>query len=238
MLITSAATAVTLSARRKKQRGRMVAFAVITVIFTYTTAANIVERPDGVKIAAFFIFAILLVSLLSRIKRAFELRITGIDTDRQAREMLRQFTQHHKVRLIANEPDRRDAREYKEKIAQIMFDNDLPNDHDMIFVEVTVGDASDFETELHVRGEVMHRRYRVLKVSSSSVPSALAALMLHIRDVTGRRPHMYFEWTEGNPVTNFIRYLIFGQGEVAPVTREMIRQAEPDRNKRPHVHVG
>lgn len=238
MLITSAAAAVTLSARRRKQRGRTAGFAVITVIFVYTTAANIVERPDGVKIAAFFILGILVVSLLSRVKRAFELRITGIDTDRQAREMLRQFTQHHKVRLIANEPDRRDAREYKEKIAQIMFDNDLPNDHDVIFVEVTVGDASDFETMLHVRGEVMHRRYRVLKVSSSSVPSALAALMLHIRDVTGRRPHMYFEWTEGNPVTNFIRYLIFGQGEVAPVTREMIRQAEPDRDKRPHVHVG
>jgi len=101
-----------------------------------------------------------------------------------------------------------------------------------------VTDASDFETELHVRGEVVHRHYRILAVSSSSVPSAIAALMLHIRDVTGRRPHIYFEWTEGNPVANFIRYLIFGQGEVAPVTREMIRKAEPRRNQRPHVHVG
>jgi hypothetical protein len=130
------------------------------------------------------------------------------------------------------------AREYSEKFAQIMADNDIADGRDVIFVEVTVTDASDFETDLRVRGEVLHHRYRVVSMASSSVPSALAALVLWIRDNQGRRPHIYFEWTEGNPVANFARYLIFGQGEVAPVTREMIRQAEPDRARRPHVHVG
>jgi hypothetical protein len=114
----------------------------------------------------------------------------------------------------------------------------MADDRDVLFLEVTVTDASDFETELHVRGEVLHNRYRVLSMESSSVPSAIAALLLWIRDTSHRRPHVYFEWTEGNPVANFARYLIFGQGEVAPVTREMIRQAEPDRSRRPHVHVG
>jgi hypothetical protein len=78
----------------------------------------------------------------------------------------------------------------------------------------------------------------VLSVASSSVPSALAALLLWIRDTAHRRPHIYFEWTEGSPVANVVRYLIFGQGEVAPVTREILRQAEQDRQRRPHVHVG
>src|SRR5512132_1763542 len=54
VLITSAATAVTLSAHRRKQKARMIAFAIIALIFTYTTIANIAERPDGVKIAACF----------------------------------------------------------------------------------------------------------------------------------------------------------------------------------------
>jgi len=237
VLITSASTAVTLSARRRGQRGRTVAFAVISVIFTYTTIANVVERPDGVKIAACFIAGILIISLLSRLYRAFELRVTHVEADTVASTFMRECGRR-KIRLIANEPDRRDASEYRDKITQILTDNDLADDSDVIFVEVTVVDASDFETELHLHGEVLHHRYRVLSVRSSSVPSAIAALLFYIRDTSGRRPHIYFEWTEGNPAANFIRYLIFGQGEVAPVTREMIRQAEPDRNRRPHVHVG
>jgi hypothetical protein len=237
VLITSAATAVFLSARRRRQHGRTVAFGLIALIFVYTTIANVVERPDGVKIAGCFIAAILVVSLLSRLYRAFELRVTTIDADEVARGFLRECGRRQ-IRLVANEPGRRDAREYREKIAQILADNDMADDQDVIFVEVTVTDASDFETDLHVRGEVLHHRYRVLALESSSVPSAIAALLLWIRDTGNRRPHIYFEWTEGNPVANFARYLIFGQGEVAPVTREMIRQAEPDRRRRPHVHVG
>ena len=237
VLMTSAAVAVTLAARRRRQRALTVAFAVIALIFVYTTVANVVERPDGVKIAACFIAGILLVSLVSRLYRAFELRVTDIEIDDVAQRLIRECGRRQ-IRLIANEPDRRDAAEYSDKIAQIRADNDLPDDHDLIFVEVTVNDASDFETSLGVRGEFLHNRYRVLSVSSSAVSSALAALLLHIRDSTGRRPHIYFEWTEGNPAVNFLRYLIFGQGEVAPVTREMIRQAEPVRSRRPHVHVG
>ncbi|MFC3742433.1 amino acid transporter [Paractinoplanes deccanensis] len=237
VLITSAAVAVTLSARRRRQRKRTIAFGIIAVLFVYTTIANIVERPDGVKIAACFIAGILVVSFLSRLFRAFDLRVTDIEADETALGFLRDC-RRRQIRLIANEPDRRDSREYSDKIAQILADNDMADDRDVIFVEVTVKDASDFETELRVTGELLHHRYKVMRVTSSSVPSALAALLLWIRDTTGRRPHIYFEWTEGNPVANFVRYLAFGQGEVAPVTREMLRRAEPDRNRRPHVHVG
>jgi hypothetical protein len=237
VLMTSAATAVTLAARRRRQRGRMIAFGSISLIFTYTTLANVAERPDGVKIATCFIAAILVVSFLSRLYRAFELRVSHIEADEMALGFLRECGRRE-IRLVANEPDSRDSREYSEKIAQILADNDMADDRDVIFVEVTVTDASDFETDLQVHGEVLHRRYRVLSMASSSVPSALAALLLWIRDTSHRRPHIYFEWTEGNPVANFARYLIFGQGEVAPVTREMLRQAEPDRSRRPHVHVG
>ena len=119
-----------------------------------------------------------------------------------------------------------------------MDDHDLTDEQDFIFVEITVADPSEFATRLDVHGEVMHRRYRVLTVESAHVPNALAALLLHIRDTTGYRPHIYFEWTEGHPAANFLRFLFFGVGEVAPVTREVLRRAEPDRSKRPHVHAG
>ena len=89
-----------------------------------------------------------------------------------------------------------------------------------------------------VLGEVLHQRYRVMSVVASSVPNALAALALRIRDDTGVIPHIYFEWTEGNPLQQLLRFLLFGLGEVAPVTREVLRRAERDPTRRPHVHVG
>jgi hypothetical protein len=67
---------------------------------------------------------------------------------------------------------------------------------------VTITDPPDFETSLDVRGHVMHGQHRVLIVESSSVPNALAALALHVRDTTGVIPYLYFEWTEDNPVAN------------------------------------
>ncbi|WP_435844493.1 amino acid transporter [Streptomyces hygroscopicus] len=237
VLITSATIAVTIVVRRARQHGWTAGFGVISVVFLYTTAVNIIERPDGVKIGACFIGGILAVSLLSRAARAFELRVTSVTFNPLAERFIRD-TAHRRIRFIANKPDRRDLAEYRDKQQQIRADNDIPDEEDVMFVEVTVGDPSEFESELRVCGEVVHGRYRVLTMQSATIANALAALLLSVRDMTGQRPHIYFEWTEGNPLAHFLRFFLFGQGEVAPVTREVLREAEPDRSRRPHVHVG
>ncbi|GAB4101427.1 amino acid transporter [Micromonospora taraxaci] len=237
VLITSAATAVTLAAVRHRQRGRTIAFGTIAVIFVYTTLANVVERPDGVKIAACFIGGIIVVSLLSRLSRAFELRVDHVELDPVATRMIDE-RDGRRIRLIAHEPDGRGEVEYRAKLAQTMADNDFPDDTDVLFVEVHVCDPSDFETELVVTGSLVDGRFPVLSLTSSGVPNALAALLLEIRDRTRRRPHIYFEWTEGGPGRNVLRYLAFGQGEIASVTREILRRHEPDPRRRPHVHAG
>ncbi len=237
VLFTSAAVAVTLAARRSGQRRLALGFSVIVAVFTYTTLLNVWERPDGVKIASCFIVAIVVLSLVSRLRRAFELRSTSVLLDPMAELFVRDCARRT-IRLIANEPAERDAAEYRDKITQIVDDHDLLDAGDIVFVEVTVTDPSDFEGVLEVRGEVLHGAYRVLTVESSSVPNALAALLLHVRDVTGVRPHIYFEWTEGNPAVHLLRFLALGAGEVAPVTREVLRRAEPDPSRRPHLHAG
>jgi hypothetical protein len=237
VLMSSAAIAATIAARKAGQRGWTITFAVIGVVLLYVTVANVIERPDGVKIGACFIAGIILVSLLSRLARAFELRVTSVTMDDMAERFVRDMS-HRRIRFIANEPDRRDQAEYRDKIEQIRNDNDLPEQEDFVFVEVTVTDPSEFEADLTVRGEVLHNRYRVLTLESSSIPNGLAALLLHVRDTTNCTPHIYFEWTEGTPFANFLRFFLFGQGEVAPVTREILREAEPKRQQRPKVHVG
>ncbi|MFJ9694822.1 amino acid transporter [Kitasatospora sp. NPDC101183] len=237
VLISSAAIAVTIAAHKRGQRGWTYGFGAIAAIFLYTTVLNVMERPDGLKIGACFIAGIILLSLLSRLRRAFELRVTNVVLDDVAERFIRDYA-HRPLRLIANEPSNRDVAEYRDKIRQIRADNDIPGEDDLVFVEVTVRDASDFEAELTVRGEVLHGRYRVLTLESSSIPNAIAALALTVRDRTGQQPHLYFEWTEGNPFAQFMRFFLLGQGEVAPVTREVLREAEPDRSRRPRVHVG
>ncbi|MFC8520889.1 amino acid transporter [Streptomyces sp. NPDC057257] len=236
VLMSSAAIAVTIAARRAGQKGWTIGFAAVSAVLLYVTGANVVERPDGVKIGACFIAGIILVSLLSRLARAFELRVTSVTLDPMAERFIRDMSSR-KIRFIANEPDQRDKAEYRDKIEQIRADNDIPGE-DFVFVEVTVTDPSEFEAGLKVSGEVLHNRYRVLTLESSSIPNALAALLLHVRDSTGCTPHIYFEWTEGSPFANFLRFFLFGQGEVAPVTREVLREAEPDRARRPRVHTG
>jgi hypothetical protein len=235
-LMTSAAVAVTLSARRRGRRGPTVVFAVIALVFLYTTIANVVERPDGVRIASFFIAAIVVTSLVSRISRATELRVTGVQLDETAERLVDQAAEGD-IRIIANEPNERDEQEYREKELEVRRANHIPDTDPVLFLEVTVVDPSEFESMLQVTGEERFG-YRILRVESATVGNSIAAVLLHIRDRTGNLPHVYFGWTEGNPVVHLIRYLIFGDGDVPPITREVLRQAEPDRERRPLVHVG
>jgi hypothetical protein len=107
----------------------------------------------------------------------------------------------------------------------------------VLFFEVVPGDASEFSGVLKVKG-VDVNGFRVLRTESPAVPNAIAAFMLYLRDTTGKIPHVYFGWSEGNPLTYMLRYIAFGEGDTAPVTHEVLRQAEDDPERRPSVHVG
>lgn len=234
VLITSAALAVMLAARRAKQRMATIGFGIVTLVFLYTTIANVIERPDGIKIAACFITGIVLVSLVSRIARSTELRATSVRLDPLAIEFV-DAVSNGVVRLIAHEPSDLSEYRYREKLHHAQLAHLLP-DNGVLFIEIVVVDSSDFEGELLVEGVVRHG-YRVLTARGSTVPNGLAAIALHLRNEFDCMPHIYFRWTEGNPVTNFLRFLLFGEGEIAPMTREVLRESEPDTTKRPWVHV-
>lgn len=236
VLMTSAAVAMTLSARRQNQRKRIIGFGAIAIAFVYTTVANIVERPEGIRIAAFFIAGIIVISLLSRIGRSFELHATRVHLDRQALEFM-SSTLQGPIAIIAHEPQLITAEAYRDKLTSAIEVSHLPLDQETLFLEVIVDDSSDFETELEVRGILRHG-YSILEVHGPAVPNTIASVLMHIRDVTGLMPHIYFRWTEGNPVSNLLRFLFLGEGEIASVTREVLREAEPDVTRRPWVHVG
>jgi hypothetical protein len=236
VLMTSATIAVTLSARRRGQPVAMMGFGLVTLIFLYTTAITVVERPEGLQIAALFIAAIVATSLLSRLWRTTELRVTGVELDATAQQFVEEASRGV-IRIIAHDTDERTPAEYALKEREQRNANCLPAGEPVLFLEVTVRDPSEFAPVLNVRGEQVGP-YRVLRAESASVPNAIAALLLYVRDETGKMPSVYFAWSEHAPLPQLARFLLFGEGDIPPVTREVLRQAEPDPARRPAVHVG
>jgi hypothetical protein len=234
-LMTSAAIAVTLSAWRRGQAMSW-AFMLISLVFAYTTVVNIIEQPEGIKIALIFIAVIVLTSLVSRVWRTTELRVEKVELDEVAKAFIDEASRGT-IRIITNRCDRGDASEYQFKEREKREDNHIPANEPILFFEVTPGDASEFSRVLKVRGEKVDG-FRVLRTESPAVPNAIAAFLLYLRNKTGKLPHVYFGWSEGNPISYLLKYIAFGEGDTAPVTHEVLRQAEKDPDRRPTVHVG
>jgi len=234
VLMTSAAIAVTLAARRKQEN--WYPYLAIALIFVYTTIQNIHERPEGIKIASFFILTIIFASLFSRVWRSTELRVERIELDDQARQFIKDAAKGT-IRIITNRRDKGDGDEYAFKEHEKRTNNHIPTGEPILFFEVTPGDASEFTDTLCIRGEAVDG-YRILRTESPAVPNAIAAFLLYLRDEMGKLPHVYFGWSEGNPISYLLKYIAFGEGDTAPVTHEVLRQAEKDPNRRPIVHVG
>ena len=235
MLMTSAAVAVTISAWRKNEK-RWIGFLIITLIFCYTTLVNMIEQPSGIKIASLFILGIVVASFISRALRTTEVRIESIEFDEKAQSFIDELAEGE-IRIVTNRREAGDVAEYRFKEHEKRVDNHIPATDPVLFYEIELGDASDFKGSLKIVG-VDVNGYKILRTQAPAVPNAIAGLLLHLRDKTGKIPHVYFGWSEGNPAMYLVRYILFGEGDTAPVTREILRKAEEDPELRPSVHVG
>jgi len=236
-MMTSAAVAVTLAAGRGGSKRGALAFGAVTFVFVYALVANVIQRPDGIIIASFFIGAIIVTSLVSRVWRTTELRTERIEIDEQAQNFIDEGASGGEIHIVANRRQAGDEREYDLKEREQRKDNHIVADVPILFLEVEVDDPSEFEDVLEVRG-VEVGGHRVLRAQSSTVPNAIAAFLLHLRDTTNKEPHCYFGWAQGNPITYLFSYLLFGEGDTPPVTHEILREVEPDPEQRPIIHVG
>jgi hypothetical protein len=230
VLITSAACAVTIAARSILAR---VVLGLVSLIFIYTTLVNIYERPEGLKISAIFTFTMVFMSLVSRAFRSTELRITGIELDPQAQALVEESV-NKTMRLIAWKPHRSVSKDQAASNLRRLYC--LEQDAPIYFVEVERGDTSEFTMSLSFHG-IQEGSNRVLHARSATVANAIAALLIHLKQITGCIPHVYFHWTDINPVVNVLRFVFLGEGDTAPLTHEVLRRAIEDPDQRPVVHV-
>lgn len=249
VLMTSGAFAVTLKYREEGRSRLFQYFILVTLIFFYTLIVNVWERPDGLRIATFFIGMIILTSILSRAYRSFELRtdLSMIAADATAMSIIRESVRDGRISVMCDRPGERSYGHYREKLTQEQEAHNTPVGDDLIFLEVNVSDSSEFQvTECMITGEIItgDETFRVLRVEGSSIPPTIAAVLMWIRNEVNADgefkviPHAYMSWTEGSPLWHAARFLFWGEGETATMTREILRQVEPNPLIRPHIHAG
>jgi hypothetical protein len=234
-LMTSGAVAVAVAMWRNGWR-RWV-YLAIAIVFVYAMLSNVYQRPEGIKIASFFIGAIVATSLISRAYRSTELRVNEVVLDDEATRFVREASNTGVIRIVTNRPDKGTADEYDKKESEARDAHHIPRDDKVLLLEVRISDASQFTEVLKVQGRTIGR-HKVLRCDSPAVPNAIAAFLLHTRDVASKLPHVYFGWTEGNPLAYVLRFIFLGEGDTAPMTREILRKRIAEPEKRPRVHVG
>jgi hypothetical protein len=231
VLMSSAAFAVFMTINQQQLLTKCF-YAFVSLVFAYTTVMNIIQRPEGLHIAAFFILTIFVISFISRIMRATELRTKKVLFDEGAINTIKSMnalTMH----IVAHRPGQHDYAARAEEAKQRHFIKDGP----IVFLEITVANASDFsEDEIQVRS-YHEDGYDVWRTTSVSAPNAIASILLSLRHRIGSNPHLYMYWTEGNPLFYVLQYLFLGTGETAAITREILREVEKDPKQRPLVHV-
>jgi hypothetical protein len=230
------ASVIDLYQRREGPWYRRVAwyFVLVTVVFFYTTVANVIEKPDGIKIALFFIAAIILSSFYSRYKRSGELRFAGFKLADPESRFLWDTIRHLELTILV--PHRPGRRSLANKEAQIRREHRIPRDLMIVFVEVVLADASDFVNEPEMKIVQEGGRYVMKITGAASIAHTLAALGLEMAKV-GRPPEIHFGWTDESPVSGTLGFLLFGEGNVPWMVRDLIRRAEPDISKRPLIII-
>ncbi|WP_437201136.1 amino acid transporter [Planctomicrobium sp. SH664] len=207
----------------------------ILLVFAYATLAIMIEKPDGLLIASAFIGGIILISIASRILRSGELRVVRFEFSDDESRFLWQTLQYLDIPVLA--PHRPGGRSLEAKERELRDWHHLDAQVPVVFVEIEVGDPSDFFQEpcLTIRQE--EGRFVIHVTRCTAVAPALAAIALNLSQ--GARPvELHFGWSDESPLRTNLQFLLFGEGNVPWIVRDMLRRAEPDEAIRPRVIIG
>jgi hypothetical protein len=239
-LISSACTATVIDTFRERQgswwRRVPLRYSFISLVFFYTTAAVIIEKPDGLKIAVFFILAVLAVSAVSRARRSTELRFGGFEFKDETTRLIWDDLKAYGFPVLV--PHRPGIRDLAEKEASIRAEHRLTDKEQIVFIEAILGDVSDFEHKpLMELAEQADNRIVVRATQCASIPHVIAAIGLEMSK-SGTPPEIHFGWSDESPLAASASFVFFGQGNVPWMVRELVKRNEPDPSKRPRVVVG
>ncbi|HYT92058.1 MAG TPA: amino acid transporter, partial [Gemmataceae bacterium] len=134
-------------------------------------------------------------------------------------------------------PHRPGHRDLASKEESIRAEHRLGPEVPIVFVEAQLGDTSDFYQAplLAIRHE--QERFILRITHCASIAHAIAAAALELSR-TGQPPEIHFGWSNESPMAANVSFVLFGEGNVPWIVRELIRAAEPDPARQPRVVIG
>lgn len=212
VLMLSAAVAVALALWHERSKDKLWSyirasyFWVVTLVFAYTLVVNVLERPDGVIIASCFIFLLLILSGVSRYRRATEMRVAEFEFVDQASEQLWNSIRNNKINLV---PHHRDDPEYRSELkAKIKRYYKLEGGMAFLLVHL-IDNRSEFYSSLRVK--VWRERgedYVIEARGATAIANTIAFLAneLHPKSVV-------LGLTRRNVMKQALAFVLWGEGE-------------------------
>lgn len=232
VLMLSAAVATGLALRDEKRTPMMIYAFAVAVIFAYTLVDNVVERPDGIVIATFFITIIIVVSAVSRYRRATELRVSEIQfADEESRLMIEQM-KCKKVHLVPTRGINAKLRSKKAEEVRKHYNAKGP----LAFIHVALLDnRSEFFSPVCINVRREHDNY-VIEVSQAVAIANTIAYMSEMLDPIS----IFLELSRKNLISQSLRFLLLGEGETGlMVYTILLRYWEwtPEDDVRPCIYL-
>jgi hypothetical protein len=217
-------------------QAQRVGFGLITLVFVYTTIANILERPDGIIIASIFIACVMAISFTSRAWRSDELRLKEFRFADDADRMLwTDILLEGAFRVLV--PHRPGSRSLAEKEAEIRKKHRIPESVPLVFLEVHYGDVSEFQNAPIISARQEGTRFVIVARDVVSVSHTIAQIAMEMSK-GGAALDVVFGWSKGSSFQLALNYVLFGQGDVPNRVVDLLDKAIPDPDKRPTVIVG
>ena len=231
-LMLSGAFAAAMSLGREGHRSMSLYCWLITGIFFYALVGNIVERPDGLIIAGVFIFLITTVSGISRYMRSTELRVAEVSfCDEETRELWQQMA-GKKVNLVPIKTASEEARRRKAEEIGRHYNVAGP----LAFLHVfLIDNRSEFIAPLRIEVRRSGENF-VIHVSGATAIANTVAYISELLDPIA----MFLGLTRLNPMSQSIRFFLFGEGETATLVYTILLRYwdyTPEEDVRPLIFL-
>jgi hypothetical protein len=235
MLSASIAAALALRAEaRVGDRSRLLGWYCwfVAAVFAYTLVENVRERPDGIIIASIFIACIVVLSAISRYRRATELRVSKLTfCDRESDDLWRTIV-GKKVNLVPIRTPLSEARRSKEQEIRKHYTVQGP----LAFVHVKLLDnRSEFVAPIELGVERENGNYVIHVSQAIAIPNTIAFVSERLDPIS-----IFLGLTRQNLVTQAFRFLLFGEGETGLMVYTILLkywESTPEDDVRPLIFL-